>query len=545
MRVKIIVVYCFVLVAPVLGCWALGLRERHFKAVGAFVGAHRWLLVFTWLLAFAAIGALPVALLGPPIPDVHDEFSYLLGADTFAHGRWTNPPLPEWQSFETFYVQHQPSYGTAYPPGTSAILALGQVVTGQPYWGIYFVNMALAAALVWCLLAWVEFPLAVGAAFLIGSGILSTYWTHAYWGGSGAALFGTLAVGAMGRLLRGGAWPLAIALGFACSALAFIRPYEGVGLGVGIGLALCLARVPLRVWLAAAASVAVVAALWLFYNYQTTGQPLLHPYVAYLKEYMMRPMFLWQSPKDIEYRHPEMRSLFEWLFRDFWTTGQRLGFNAFAYFFPFRPEIIGLVGMLGAAAAWQSKQRWLLATLGLAWLGSALSFLVLPHYVAPFYGIFAVLLALGLRQVVAWRLGPALVLGFCLASAFGTAYATYNLLRGYKDSRLITVAVPGLDYPSYGYHYQPQTVAARKSKMTAELEARPGRHLVLVRYLPGHDPLVEWVYNGAELSEQGIVWARYYTPEANLAVRRRFADRACWILHADPTPPRLESCPPF
>ena len=61
---------------------------------------RRWsAVVFVGVSAFLVHMAL-TAIGGIPKPRIHDEFSYLLAADTFARGRLTNPPLRHREHFD-------------------------------------------------------------------------------------------------------------------------------------------------------------------------------------------------------------------------------------------------------------------------------------------------------------------------------------------------------------------------------------------------------------------------------------------------------------
>src|SRR6266498_3984811 len=137
-------------ICPTLGSGWFERAERRFSAL-ARRRALSVILVGTAALALRA-AVLPIEPIPEPI--VHDEFGYLLAADTFAHGRLTNPTPPMWQHFETFSILMKPTYQCFAQPAQGMMLALGKVYFGHPFWGVWLSCGLMCAAITWMLQGW-------------------------------------------------------------------------------------------------------------------------------------------------------------------------------------------------------------------------------------------------------------------------------------------------------------------------------------------------------------------------------------------------------
>src|ERR1022692_3625703 len=162
-----------------------------------------------------------------PVPDIYDEFSHLLVADTLRHFRLANPAHPFHRFFETFFVLQEPTYSSIYPVGQGAALALGWMIFGTPWAGVAIPVAALCALCYWMLRGWTTpgWALAGGLLAVMEFGPLNQ-WTNSYWGGALPAAAGCLVFGALPRLRRGGGLRDAALLGAGLAIHLLTRPYE-------------------------------------------------------------------------------------------------------------------------------------------------------------------------------------------------------------------------------------------------------------------------------------------------------------------------------
>jgi hypothetical protein len=495
------------------------------------------------VLLAAGIPALIRLLLLPlqpiPSPGVEDEFSYLLSADTFAHGRMANPPLPLGAFFESFHVLVRPFYASMYQPGQGVVLALGQFLAGHPWWGVFLSTALMNGAIAWLLLAWAprRWALAGGLAFGLLYGVES-YWINSYWGGSLPAFAGALAAGAASRLafparpLRGRPLLLGALLGLGGAVLLFTRPWEGACLGGALGLALLwrLARPTsaatrgaiLAGLVGAAAVLAPAGLMGLRYNERITGNPLLPPYLLDLRTYYVAPLFLWQDEKP----HPEYPTEIMRRFYTGWrdsegslrkaqgTRNPLVGLAMWVWSFKL---VAGTVAAALAAALLleKARSRALLPLAALLLAALSLQCVRQLHYLSPAAGLFVAVQVAGLRSLAAARFGGR------------------RLFRHLAAVVLIAAAIGAGRNALLGLRKDPTDLSVRRPALLARLSAAGGRHLVLVRYGPRHSVHEEWVYNGADLDEAAVVFAHERSPAENALLTARLAGRRAWLLFPD------------
>src|SRR5262249_266807 len=242
--------------------------------------------LFVLVLRLALLPIWPI-----PKPTIYDEFSYLLQADTFAHGRLTTSAHPLCRVFASTSLLPQPTYASRFPPAQALMLALGQVLFGHPWFGVWLSVGLLAAAVCWALQGWLPPGWALLGALIGLDLFLFSYWMNSYWGGAVTAIGGALVMGAWIRIVRAKQRRCAWLFGLGAVSVILARPFEGLLLVVPALVALVMADRTARVWLPIIIS-GVLGASWLaYYDYRVTGHPLRLPYREYYEQYEIVPPF--------------------------------------------------------------------------------------------------------------------------------------------------------------------------------------------------------------------------------------------------------------
>jgi hypothetical protein len=526
--------------------WTGSLGVQGLERFGKRLAARKSLSVFLVGLSLLLIRSAVIPVSGIPLPQFHDENSYLLAADTLAHGHLTNPPHPMWMHFETFHVIWHPTYMSMYPPGQGLILALGQVL-GNPWIGQLFSAALLCAAICWMLQGWIppQWALLGGVLAVARLGLLS-YFTNGYWCSCLPALGGALVLGALPRIEHSTRPRDAVVMAIGLFILANTRPYEGFLLSLGVAVALFAwmlgkdrppARVSLaRILLPLVLTLSPLAAWTGYYYYRVTGSPFRMAYDVNRETYAMGRYFIWQSPGPQKtYNHARMREKYERELRDAQEYKTLAGFIRSArskvfYFWQaylVSPLPFVLIALPCAARDRRLRVPWMIGAIFV--IGLAVEVWFLPHYFAPATALLFLVLMQCMRHLrrFRWREQP---LGLGLVRAVTVLCIGTVVLR-------IGLAVTHIHPEREWRHGDMQ-----RESIVQQLKGLPGEHVVLVSYSPDFDPDREWVYNLSNIDGSKIIWAREMGPEKNRELLAYYPRRQFWMVHADSSPraPQLQ-----
>lgn len=522
--------------------WLDGFEQRF----TGFARRKSLVLVTVTLLSLAArLAVLPYIPI--PEPALHDEYSFILQAQTFASGRLANPTPANWIHYETFHVNMVPSYQSMYPPGQAAMLAVGILLFGHPFWGVWLSIGLMCAAITWMLQGWMRPTWALlGGLFCVLRFSTFSYWANSYYGGAVAAIGGALLFGALARLRHKRTAGNALLFVAGLVLLANTRSYEGFVFSIPSLAYLLVWSVRKRWWtgetmrraLAPALALLVVsAAFMLYYNWRCTKNPLLMPYMLNQRTYHISRPFLWQTRYPIpQYHHRAMRTFYlyhelpEYLkSRHSWGLEDmaRMKTNTYYEFFVW-PMLLLLI-----FAAWvmmkSRRMRLFPITLALFFAGLLIeSWMPHAHYAAPALCVVIAAVLYGLRLVRTWRPGgvPAGLAVSRSAVMVLLIWSFFPLAQDMLDPWLINNRL------AFEGHFQVPSQLER-ARLQAELERTPGQHLVIVHNRFSATVFRDWVYNEPDIDHAKVVWARDMGPEQNLELLAYFPNRHIWLVEQD------------
>lgn len=521
----------FVLAAFLGRAWILPLVRRFAARTG-------------WCMLLFAV--LPVALRllllshhPVPTPDVYDEFSHLLAADTLRHFRFANPPHAMPQFFETFFVLQEPTYSSIYPLGPALALAIGWMLFGWPWAGVLIVCGAFCALCYWMLRGWTTpvWAFAGGLLAVIEFGPLNP-WTNSYWGGTLAAAAGCLVFGSLPRLRAGGRIRDALLLGSGLGVHMLVRQYESIFLFLAVLLFFApdLRKARSAAKYAGVAALAMLPAVFLTLaqNKQVTGRWFTLPEMLSQQQYGVPASLTFQAPQT-PHRELTPQQAMDYKMQLSFHQGPetlesfflRMEYRVRFYRFFFLPPLY----LAAIAFFWSLRQyrfAWVALTLALFALGTNFFPAFQTHYLAAVTCLFVLVAVTGLQQIE--RL-----------STRGQAVG--------QEAAVLILLICGAQFLFwYGMHLfddqESERQPVRRILVSRELDKLPGKLLVFVRYLPQHIFQDEWIYNAADIDASRVVWARDLGPAENQKLLQYYPDRQALLLEPDLGPLQLTAYQP-
>ena len=495
-------------------------------------------ILFVAVLGFVAPMLYGVSV-GLPEPKIHDEFQYLTAADTYARGRLANPTHPYWKHFESLGLIQRPVYMSKNPPAQPLMLAVGQVLFGHPIYGVWLSAGLAAAATCWMLQAWTRpsWALVASIAMIMAIGVHSD-WSQSYWGGFVAVIGSALTLGGLKRTIMAPSVLSSVLLGVGLLTLANSRLFEGLAMGIPVGITY-LAWLVSRgtggwatTWgrgvLPLALVLAVGAAAMIVNNRVVTGSYFRLPYVEYNSQYESVPAFSFiPLGPPIASAPPQFRRYCETYQLPSYLGSQKLDRKIKRVMFALTdvvPFVLGPILLFPILLTpWMGSNRWLVWAFGVVCLVMAVQVLTVyqyRHYLAPIVPIVLLFAAEGLRRLrtlrgrgrMSIRLPARYVLVVFLACASWLSLHEWYMRRS---------AGPVTGFPN------------QRIEILRRLATIPGGHVVLVRYAPEYSVKDEWVYNGADIDAQPVIFAHDLSPEENRSLVQYYAGRQAWSIYVE------------